>query len=75
MKRLVNTVLQSSRSEWRSFFYMAAGVYALAMVSFVLLVEGEVQEWAKPTAVIDHNNKDESSESDTGKLRDNTQKY
>ena len=35
------------REEWQRVFFIAAAVYTLGAILFLLLAEGEEQEWAK----------------------------
>ena len=37
------------REEWQRVFFIAAAVYTLGAILFLLLAKGEEQEWAKYT--------------------------
>ena len=41
------TYYQSSRSEWQKVFFLAAGIYAVGAIIFVVFGSGERQSWAK----------------------------
>ena len=39
-------MLQSSQSEWQMVFYIAAGIYTVGALVYIMFGTGELQEWA-----------------------------
>ena len=41
-------LFQKLQSEWQIAFYIAAGVYCIGAIAYIILAKGEIQEWADP---------------------------
>ena len=39
---------QKLQSEWQITFYIAAAVYCVGAIAYIILAKGEIQEWADP---------------------------
>ena len=46
------SVLQQTREEWQMVFFLAAGIYALGGVIYIICARGELQPWAVDTSEI-----------------------
>ena len=44
--------LQQTREEWQMVFFLAAGIYALGGVIYIICARGELQPWAVDTSEI-----------------------
>lgn len=44
---MTTSLLQKTQEEWRTAFYIAAGVYCLGAIAYIILAKGEVQAWAE----------------------------
>lgn len=65
---------QPNRSDWQTVFYITAAIYGIATLSFLLLGEGEEQEWAKdsymnPTLTINQTDALEPADSDSSTVQ------
>ena len=55
---------QGTREEWQKVFFLAAAIYALGGVLFIILARGELQPWAVEES-------DRKDEKETHPLNDN----
>ena len=43
------STFQGSQAEWRSVFFLTAGVYLFGGLAYLIFGGGDVEDWAKPT--------------------------
>ena len=44
----MTSFFQQTQAQWQIVFYIAAVIYAIGAIFFVIFSDGEVQDWAKP---------------------------
>ena len=42
---------QRTQEEWQVVFYVAAAIYTVGAIIYVIFAQGEIQDWAKPFMV------------------------
>ena len=58
------STFQGSQAEWRSVFFLTAGVYLFGGLAYLIFGGGDVEDWAKPTTEKEtvSNSKDKTSD-------------